>query len=85
MNSGSQQRITKTRNIKKAACLLNAKGFIQYPCCPKEKVMVGREATGQVSQKCPRCGKFAIFDYKEMKAYPSEPVRGATQQLSVRG
>lgn len=32
MNSGSQQRITKTRNIKKAACLLNANGFIQYPC-----------------------------------------------------
>lgn len=83
MISGSKQRITKTRNIMKAACLLNAKGFIPYPCCPKEKVMVGREATGQVSQKCPRCGKFAIFDYKEMTAYQSEPIRGATHQLSM--
>ena len=56
------------------------KGMIPYPCCPKESVLVYAEAHGRCSQKCPCCGRFAVFDYDNMTAKPSRPRRGATEQ-----
>ena len=55
------------------------KGMISYPCCLKETVMVYSNTHGQASAKCPRCGKYAIFDYDLMQARPSTPVRGASR------
>lgn len=59
------------------------KGQIPYPCCPKEKAMAFDSSHGRASYKCPRCGKFAIFDFDEMKAYPAQPARGASHRLRI--
>nr|DAV48965.1 MAG TPA: cysteine-rich protein [Caudoviricetes sp.] len=53
------------------------KGQIPYPCCPKEKAMAYESSHGRASYKCPNCGKFAVFDFDEMVAYPCKPARGA--------
>ena len=60
------------------------KGMIPYPCCPKETVMVYLNAHGQVSNKCPRCGKFARFDYDRMTATAVKAYRGASQKYKSR-
>lgn len=59
------------------------KGQIPYPCCPKEKAMAFDSSHGRASYKCPRCGKFAIFDFDEMKAYPAQPARGASHRFRI--
>ena len=56
------------------------KGMIEYPCCKKEKVLVYDDCRGHVSNKCPRCGKYAVFDFCAMTAEPQSPVRGATSK-----
>ncbi len=58
------------------------KGMIPYPCCQNEKVLVYENTTGQSSCKCPRCGKYAVFDYDRMVSKPSVAVRGATRKLN---
>lgn len=60
------------------------KGMIPYPCCPSEKAMVYEGSTGRSSYKCPRCHKFAIFDYDKMKSYPAPAARGAVNRFSDR-
>lgn len=60
------------------------KGMIPYPCCPKEKVIVYLDAHGQVSNKCPRCGKFARFDYDRMTATEVSACRGASRIYKIR-
>ena len=52
------------------------KGQIPFPCCPKEKAMVA-------SYKCPNCGKFSIFDFDEMKAYPAKAAKGAAHKFHI--
>ncbi len=54
-------------------------GVIQYPCCPTEKVIVYEGAHGKVSNKCPRCGRFAEFDYDRMDARKTRARRGAVK------
>ena len=63
----------------------SVKGMISYPCCPKETVMVYRDAHGQASNKCPRCGKFARFDYDRMTATAVKALRGASRMYKSRG
>ena len=58
------------------------KGQIPYPCCPKEKAMAYESSHGRASYKCPNCGKFAVFDFDEMTAYPSTAIRGATHSFN---
>ena len=43
--------------------------------------MAYESSHGISSSKCPNCGKFAIFDYDNMKAYPSGAYRGATSRF----
>lgn len=59
------------------------KGQIPYPCCPKEKAMAFDSSHGRASYKCPRCGKFAIFDFDEMEAYPAQAARGAAHRFRI--
>ncbi len=60
------------------------KGMISYPCCPKETVIVFMNAHGQASIKCPRCGKFARFDYDRMAATAFKAYRGASQKYKPK-
>ena len=53
------------------------KGQIPFPCCPKEKAIAYESSHGRASYKCPRCGKFAVFDFDKMEAYPTRAVKGA--------
>ncbi len=58
------------------------KGMISYPCCKKEKIMVFMGSSGRVSSKCPKCQKYAIFDYDSMTSEPGEVLRGASHKLN---
>ncbi len=60
------------------------KGMISYPCCPKETVIVFLNAHGQASIKCPKCGKFARFDYDRMAATAFRAYRGASQMYKPK-
>ena len=64
-------------------CAEKIKGQIPYPCCPKEKAMAYESSHGPASYKCPHCGKFAIFDFDEMKAYPTQAARGASHRFRI--
>ena len=33
--------------------------------------------------KCPNCGKFSIFDFDEMKAYPAKAAKGAAHKFHI--
>ncbi len=54
---------------------------IPFPCCPKEKVVVYEEVRGRVSIRCPRCDKFAEFDFTRMVSRPAGPYRLITKKL----
>ncbi len=69
----------KTGNEQDSISDCRVKGMIPYPCCPKETVIVFLDAHGQVSNKCPRCGKFARFDYDRMTATAARAFRGASR------
>ena len=58
------------------------KGFISFPCCPKEKNLVYEGAHGKSSCRCARCGKYVLFDYDEMNGHMIRAVRGATHKIS---
>ena len=64
-----------------SSCAEAIKGLIPFPCCPGEKVMAYESSRGKVSNKCPRCGKFALFDYDEMTATPAPAARGAAHKI----
>ena len=57
------------------------KGMISFPCCKKEKIMVYEGSSGRCSIKCPRCSRYAIFDYDKMEAEQGETLRGASHRL----
>lgn len=59
------------------------KGMISYPCCPKEKIMPYISARGVISNKCPKCGKFAMFDLDLMTSWQAKPVRGAAHKFNI--
>ena len=59
------------------------KGMIPFPCCRGEKVIAYESSSGRSSNKCPRCGKFALFDYDVMMAVPSSAARGAAHKLKL--
>lgn len=52
------------------------KGFIAYPCCPKETVIVYEIERGSFSCKCPRCGKFVLFNTTTMTSEICPPLKG---------
>ncbi len=56
------------------------KGIIPFPCCEKEKKLVFISGRGRVSDKCPCCGKIALFDLDLMTARRYKPVRGAVSR-----
>ncbi len=56
------------------------KGFIPYPCHDSEKKMVFASGHGRVSDKCPKCGHFAIFDLDKMESYKSKAAKGAVSK-----
>lgn len=58
------------------------KGYIAFPCCPSQKKMVYVSGRGKVADKCPKCGKFAIFDLDEMKAELTKPFRGVVSKFN---
>jgi hypothetical protein len=60
------------------------KGIIPFPCCPKEKIMAYEGSSGKCSIKCPKCGRYAIFDYDKMEAVPGETLRGAAHKLKKK-
>lgn len=59
------------------------KGMIPYPCCPKEKGMVYKNTHGFASYKCPRCGRFALFDFDHMMAYEGSAYKGAAHRFAT--
>ena len=59
------------------------RGVIPYPCCPTESVVVFADAHGRSSVKCPKCSRFAVFDYDKMCADQGRPCRGAVEQYKT--
>ncbi len=57
------------------------RGVIVYPCCQREKVLVYEDTHGGTSNKCPRCGSFAEFNYDNMTARPVQAARGAYKKM----
>lgn len=55
------------------------KGIIPFPCCPKEKKVV-ISGSGLVTDKCPCCGKFALFNMDLMNSQRIKPIRGAVSR-----
>lgn len=60
------------------------RGYIEFPCGCKAKILVYNDAHGTTSIQCPVCGKFAIFNYDSMSAVKSKAARGATLRFSRR-
>ena len=58
------------------------RGVIHFPCHIKEKVLVYEDARGCCSMRCPRCDRFALFDFDYMKSQPIGAARGAIHQLN---
>jgi hypothetical protein len=59
------------------------KGMIKFPCCKKEKIIVYEGAEGRSSNKCPRCGKYALFDFDKMTSEPAEVARGVSHKFKI--
>lgn len=59
------------------------KGMIPFPCCPHEKILVYEGSKGCTSNKCPRCGKMAVFNFDHMTAAAAAPIRGAVHKLKT--
>lgn len=57
------------------------KGMILYPCGCGRKALVYESARGRVSVPCPRCGKYALFDYDHMTASICGAAKGAIHKL----
>lgn len=60
------------------------KGMISFPCCEKEKIIVYEGACGSSSNKCPRCGKYAIFDFDEMTSTSTVAARGVSHKYKSK-
>ena len=57
------------------------KGRFHFLAVPREKAMAYESSHGRVSLKCPRCGRFAIFDFDEMIAHLAGANKGASSQV----
>lgn len=64
--------------------LMNLRGYIEYPCGCKAKVLVYNDAHGTTSVQCPICGKYAMFNYDGMTAVITKAARGAVHKLAAR-
>lgn len=67
--------------MEKGNLAYKLKGMISFPCCSKEKIMAYEGSSGKSSIKCPKCGRYAIFDYDKMESVPGETLRGAAHRL----
>lgn len=52
------------------------KGIIKFPCCTTEKIVVYKNSSGHGAIKCPRCGRFSVFNFDEMTAETVDEKRG---------
>lgn len=64
--------------------IMRYKGYISFPCCPKEKIIPYNGAVGYVSIKCPNCGGFITFDLENMIALKTGAARGAIKQFNKK-
>lgn len=60
------------------------KGYIEYPCGCHTKMFVYEGTVGRTSDRCPKCQKYAIFDFEEMKSYPCQAAQGVAQKLKLK-
>ena len=61
---------------------LQLRGFIPFPCHKQQKKLVFYGASGIVSDKCPQCGGFALFDLDRMRAENFHPLKGAVSRIN---
>ena len=57
------------------------KGAIKCPYCSKGKVVVYKNAHGQTSQGCSKCGNYFVADYDQMTAIPTASIKGAVKMV----
>lgn len=57
-------------------------GYIPFPCCNTEKQLFEKGARGRISCKCPRCKRYAIFDFDKGESYVAAAARGAVHKLN---
>lgn len=60
------------------------RGYIEYPCGCKAKILVYNDAHGTTSIQCPICRKFAVFNYDSMTGEVSKAARGAVSKIRIR-
>ena len=60
------------------------RGYIEYPCGCKAKILVYNDAHGTTSIQCPICRKYAVFNYDSMTAVMTKAARGAVHTISSR-
>jgi len=60
------------------------RGYIDYPCGCKAKILVYEGTTGKTSVQCPVCGKYSVFFYETMTAERAKAAKGAVQTIKLR-
>ena len=58
------------------------KGMIKCPCCQQEKVAAYDDSHGHASIKCPKCGRFGVYDFDNMTAVIGKAARGAAKKFN---
>ena len=59
------------------------RGYIEYPCGCKAKILVYNDAHGTTSIQCPICRKYAVFNYDSMSAVAAKAARGAVHKIQT--
>lgn len=57
------------------------KGFIDFPCGCKARILVYKGTTGRSSSKCPICGRIGLFHFDSMTSERAQPARNAANKL----
>lgn len=60
------------------------RGYIEYPCGCKAKILVYDDARGSTSIQCPVCKKYAVFNYDRMTAVVAKAAKGAVHTMKLR-
>ncbi len=60
------------------------RGYIEYPCGCKAKILVYDDARGSTSIQCPVCKKYAVFNYDSMTAVIAKAAKGAVHTMKLR-
>lgn len=60
------------------------RGYIEYPCGCKAKILVYDDAQGSTSIQCPVCKKYAVFNYNSMTAVVAKAAKGAVHTMKLR-